>query len=64
MAKKLLNQQSEMSESDPTEDPTFRRVVQHFLKTPHKLHKPITKKSRDKKREWDSKKSGGGRRQV
>jgi len=25
---------------DPTTDPTFQRVVRHFLKTPHKPHKP------------------------
>jgi hypothetical protein len=25
---------------DPTKDPSFQRVVQHFLKTPHKPHKP------------------------
>jgi hypothetical protein len=29
---------SEKKTADPTKDPAFQRVVQHFLKTPHKPH--------------------------
>lgn len=32
--------QSGRQASDPTKDLKFQRVVQHFLKTPHKPHKP------------------------
>jgi hypothetical protein len=30
--------------SDPTKDPEFQRVVQTFLTTPHKPHKPKRKR--------------------
>jgi hypothetical protein len=30
---------SKEKKSDPTQDPKFQRVVQHFLKTPHTPHK-------------------------
>jgi hypothetical protein len=42
---------------DPTKDPKFQAVVQHFLKTPHKPHsqskaKPKTSpKKREEKKE-------------
>jgi hypothetical protein len=26
---------------DPTKDPEFQAVVQHFLKTPHQPHRPV-----------------------
>ena len=39
--------------ADPTQDLAFQRVVQHFLKTPHKPHEPLRKKR-------DRKKSSGG----
>jgi len=41
--------------SDPTKDPKFKQVVDHFLKTPPKPHKrkgddESTQKERDRKR--------------
>jgi hypothetical protein len=44
-----------MAKSDPTKDPEFQKVVQAFLKTPHKPHKPEKKKA--KKRKSDRRKS-------
>jgi hypothetical protein len=32
--------------SDPTKNPEFQRVVQHFLTTPPKPHKPLGKKAK------------------
>jgi len=31
---------SDKKKDDPAADPDFMRVVDHFLKTPHKPHKP------------------------
>lgn len=33
---------SDKKETDPTENPKFKRVVEHFLKTPPKPHKPLS----------------------
>jgi hypothetical protein len=35
---------------DPTKDPEFQAVVQHFLKTPPKPHKPPKKKQSKKRK--------------
>jgi len=35
-----------MAKSDPTKDPKFQQVVQAFLTTPHKPHKPTGKKKK------------------
>jgi hypothetical protein len=43
--------------SDPTKDPDFQKVVQTFLKTPHKPHKPLSKKKSNRKRLAKMKKS-------
>ncbi len=39
---------TERTERDATRDPKFEKVVQHFLKTPPKPHKP--KKGKPKKK--------------
>jgi hypothetical protein len=39
-----------MAKSDPTKDPEFQRVVQHFLNTPPKPHKPADKRKRPKRK--------------
>jgi hypothetical protein len=36
------------NKSDPTKDPEFQRVVQHFLNTPPQPHKPLGKKVKKK----------------
>jgi hypothetical protein len=35
-----------MKKTDPTKDPDFQKVVQHFLTTPHQPHKPLGKKQK------------------
>jgi hypothetical protein len=39
-----------MAKNDPTKDPEFQKVVQTFLRTPPKPHKPAPKKKARKKR--------------
>jgi hypothetical protein len=46
---------------DPTEDPTFRRVVRTFLNTPHKPHKPAKGDAAKKRDERPTKGESGGR---
>jgi len=40
--------------NDPTTDPKFQRVVQHFLTTPHKPHKTATAAKRKAARKQKS----------
>jgi hypothetical protein len=38
-----------IKERDPTKDPEFRKVVQTFLRTPPKPHKPVKIKARKRR---------------
>ena len=45
------------TKSDPTKDPQFQKVVQHFLKTPPKPHKKGGEKKGGSRRPSSVKKS-------
>jgi hypothetical protein len=48
-----------VKDSDPTKDPEFQKVVQAFLQTPHKPHKPAQKrKAKQRRKEKSNARSG------